>query len=137
MGTVSVTWRSALGEVAQFTSEPLERKVVSKEEIELIVKRVPPAVRVEEPFSVEIELVNRSDRSLNGSLTVPASRTASIQAHGKVGQVISLAPQATLLVQLSLFALRAGLHKVPLQVLDADRKHEFANALAVNVAVSL
>lgn len=137
IGALTVTWRSALGEFAQWTSDPLERKVVSKEDLELIVRRVPASVRIEEPFNVEVELVNRSDRSVNGRLQVPATHNAGVQAHGTIVQTVLLPPQGTKAVLLSLFALRAGLHRVPLLVHDsiAERRYEFANLLTLNVAV--
>lgn len=69
-----------------------------------------------------MELVNRSDRSLNGRLHIPSARNASIQPHGSITQTITLPPQGTRSVQLSLFALRAGLHKVPLQVRTLSRE---------------
>lgn len=82
VGTVAVTWRAALGESASFVSDVLERKAVSRDEVELIVRRVPPTVRIEEPFAVEGTLGRTHETGTDRSRRRHRDRHANIvQTH--------------------------------------------------------
>ncbi len=94
-------------------------------------------VAVIQPFTVQCEISNRTDRALAARLVLVKSKMIGIMVAGVSGQHLGLiAPSTSKIIPITLFPLKLGVQKVNgLQIaeMQSDRKYDFDNITSVMV----
>jgi hypothetical protein len=103
----------------------------------LVVTELPSNVILEQPFSVTLGIVNRSDRPIQPSLSVLKHKLSGLVLMDNYEQVLeTIPPKNHLMVTMSLLPLKVGIQKFPLlRIRDAltDKVYEFTNVFRVIV----
>jgi hypothetical protein len=137
VGKVEVLWRASMGETGKLSTVLLERRGSPKGDIELIVRSIPQKIELEKPFSVQLEITNRTDRTLLPRLLFNKTPSAGVSVNeisgGKIGKIIS---GNTKSVPLTLFPSKPGVQKITgLQIMDdkTQRIYDFNDVFDVLV----
>jgi hypothetical protein len=137
VGKVDVYWRTSLGETGKLSTISLERRVPQKGELELTVRSIPQKIELEKVFSVQLEITNRTDRTIVPHLLFNKVVNTGVMVNEvsgeKIGKIIA---GNTKSVPLTLFPSRPGVQKLTgIQIRDnvSQRVYEFNDVFDVLV----
>jgi len=137
VGKIDVFWKSNLGEAGRMQSVPVERKISNQIDLDLTVKKIPSQIILEQPFAIQCELINTSDRTINPRLTFLKAKMNGIIVNGLSGQTIcSLQAGGTMALTLNLFPIKPGVQKITgIRVIDNQtaKTYDFNDFLDVFV----
>eukprot|EP01117_Protostelium_nocturnum_P014842 TRINITY_DN5697_c0_g1_i3.p1 TRINITY_DN5697_c0_g1~~TRINITY_DN5697_c0_g1_i3.p1 ORF type:complete len:425 (-),score=111.81 TRINITY_DN5697_c0_g1_i3:3-1277(-) len=137
IGKLELSWKSNLGDSGRLQTAPLERKLVQQAELELVARKIPTQITLEEPFDILCELSNSSDSSISPKISFVKESMTGILAHGINGKLPSVLPSgSTLPITLSFFPTKPGVQKISgITISDSSSSKifEFNNFLDVFV----
>jgi hypothetical protein len=137
LGRFRFQWKSSFGDPASLTTEPITINFTQDRSVGLVVTELPSNVILEQPFSVTLGIVNRSDRPIQPSLSVLKHKLSGLVLMDNYEQVLeTIPPKNHLMVTMSLLPLKVGIQKFPLlRIRDAltDKVYEFTNVFRVIV----
>jgi len=137
IGHLEIIWKSNMGETGRFQSLPIERKLPVAIDVELTIRKIPSHIFLEQPFSIQCELTNVSDKSILPRLTFLKSKMTGIAVNGISGQKLgSLSAGETTSITLTLMPVKPGVQKITgIRVTDekTEKTYDFNDVLDVFV----
>jgi len=106
-------------------------------DVELTIRKIPSHIFLEQPFSIQCELTNASDKSILPRLTFLKSKMTGIAVNGISGQKLgSLSAGETTSITLTLMPVKPGVQKITgIRVTDekTEKTYDFNDVLDVFV----
>jgi len=140
LGKVDIVWKANLGETGRYQTVPVERKLSTQVDVELTIRNVPAHIILEQPFTVQCELTNRSDKVIVPKLSFLKAQKNSnnnIVVNGLSGQHLGKLPGgSTTTISLNLFPTKPGVQKITsIRIVDeqTDKSYDFHNLIDVFV----
>lgn len=112
VGNLSLGWRVPGGSMGRVEGHEIRvRPLPAAKGLDVRVAEYPGRVRVEEPFRLEVEVVNRAQQAMEPSLVLDTRSMGVVRVHGLTHhQLGRLEPRTSTRVRLDLLVTEPGLH---------------------------
>ncbi|KAG5463786.1 MAG: hypothetical protein BJ554DRAFT_8444 [Olpidium bornovanus] len=113
VGKLDIMWRTSNSEHGRLQTAPLSRKPPALDDLEITVMRLPKRILVENQFSVDCRMCNRTPATVNLVVSAIKQKMGSVLLSGAASfQLNQVAPNAAVDFKLVFFPLLPGLHVI-------------------------
>lgn len=137
IGKLDIVWKTSLGERARLQTSALHRAAPDFGDLRVFIEDIPRSSKIEEKFTINLKLMNSSERSIDLKVFFHHSSSDGIKWCGKSNHTLDTLPSnGSTLLPFTLFPVKLGIQSISgLRILDTflGRLHEFDDIATILV----